>query len=114
MWRSSSRRDSKQASCAVKVLSAERTFWEKATILHAEFHRPADKPMPERFSRHYCDFYELIRKGVANQRRRSRNCWREWRAQEPVLQIFWAKYGEAVKGHAADRAAGTTIEGVAG
>ena len=54
----------KHGSCVIKVLSAERTFWEKATILHAEFHRPVDKPMPERFSRHYCDFYELIRKGV--------------------------------------------------
>ncbi|HYG33298.1 MAG TPA: nucleotidyl transferase AbiEii/AbiGii toxin family protein [Clostridia bacterium] len=52
-------------SCAVKVLSAERTFWEKATILHAEFHRPADKPFPERYSRHYYDFYELIRSGVS-------------------------------------------------
>jgi hypothetical protein len=52
-------------SCAVKVLSVERTFWEKATILHAEFHRPADKAMPERYSRHYCDFYELIHRGVS-------------------------------------------------
>ena len=49
----------------MKVLSAERTFWEKATILHAEFYRPADKPMPDRFSRHYADFHELVRKGVA-------------------------------------------------
>jgi hypothetical protein len=54
-----------ETRCAVKVLSVERTFWEKATILHAEFHRPADKAMPERFSRHYCDFHELIRKGVS-------------------------------------------------
>src|ERR1017187_9023976 len=54
-----------EASYAVKVLAVERTFWEKATILHAEFHRPADKPMPERFSRHYGDFYELIHKGVS-------------------------------------------------
>ena len=55
----------KQASCDVKVLAAERTFWEKATILHSEFHRPVEKPTPVRLSRHYCDFYELIRKGVA-------------------------------------------------
>ena len=55
----------RETSCAIKVLSVERTFWEKATILHAEFHRPADKAMPDRFSRHYCDFYELIHRGVA-------------------------------------------------
>jgi hypothetical protein len=44
----------REANCTLKVLSVERTFWEKATILHAEFHRPSDKAMPERFSRHYC------------------------------------------------------------
>jgi hypothetical protein len=41
--------------CEVVALEVERTFWEKATILHTEFHRPADKPMPDRFSRHYAD-----------------------------------------------------------
>ncbi len=40
---------------AVEVLLAKRTFWEKATILHAEFFRPVDKPFPERYSRHYYD-----------------------------------------------------------
>jgi hypothetical protein len=39
----------------VTSLLAKRTFWEKATILHAEYHRPADKPMPSRYSRHYFD-----------------------------------------------------------
>ncbi len=28
------------ASCRAQVLDAKRTFWEKATILHAESHRP--------------------------------------------------------------------------
>ncbi len=41
--------------CEVVALDVERSFWEKATILHAEYHRPADKPMPDRFSRHYVD-----------------------------------------------------------
>lgn len=40
---------------AVVALLAKRTFWEKATILHAEYHRPPDKPLPERYSRHYYD-----------------------------------------------------------
>ena len=30
--------------CEVVVLEVERSFWEKATILHTEYHRPADKP----------------------------------------------------------------------
>ena len=41
--------------CKVTALEIERTFWEKATILHAEYHRPLDKPMRDRFSRHYAD-----------------------------------------------------------
>lgn len=67
----------REASCTVKVLSVERTFWEKATILHAEFHRPPDKAMPERFSRHYSDLYDLIRKGVSSQLSRSWTYLRE-------------------------------------
>lgn len=48
-----------QASCAVKVISADRTFWEKATILHQEAHRPEDKPQPARHSRHYYDLFRM-------------------------------------------------------
>lgn len=41
--------------CEVVALDLYRAFWEKATILHAEHHRPADKPTPDRFARHYAD-----------------------------------------------------------
>jgi len=44
----------------VTVLSAQRTFWEKATALHAEAHRPADTPTPQHFSRHYYDLAMLL------------------------------------------------------
>lgn len=47
--------------CSVVALDAQRTFWEKATILHREHHRPADSPMPDRFSRHYADTAALAR-----------------------------------------------------
>lgn len=43
----------------VVALELERTFWEKATILHAEFHRPADRQMRDRHARHYADFAAL-------------------------------------------------------
>lgn len=46
-------------NCDVVALEIERTFWEKATILHAESHRPEDKPIPDRFSRHYADTVAL-------------------------------------------------------
>jgi hypothetical protein len=40
---------------AVVALLAKRTFWEKVTILHAEYYRPPEKALPERYSRHYYD-----------------------------------------------------------
>jgi len=43
----------------LRVLSVERTFWEKATILHAEAHRPSDQAMPGKYSRHYADLAAL-------------------------------------------------------
>ena len=45
--------------CDVVALEIERSFWEKATILHMEYHRPAGKPTPDRFSRHYADTASL-------------------------------------------------------
>ncbi len=52
-------------SCRVRTLAAERTFWEKATLLHAECHRPLDKLSPERLARHYYDLYRLSQQPVA-------------------------------------------------
>jgi hypothetical protein len=47
------------ARVPVVALEAERTFWEKATILHAEYHRHEGLPMRERYSRHYYDLAAL-------------------------------------------------------
>lgn len=53
------------SSVNVKVLKIERTFWEKATILH-QFHFQSD---PGRvalgFSRHYYDVYQLVERGYS-------------------------------------------------
>ena len=40
----------------VVAINPERTFWEKATILHAEHHKPEEKTMRNRLSR---DIYDL-------------------------------------------------------
>ena len=45
------------AECPVYAIDAERTFWEKATILHHEAHRPETTSVPARYSRHYYDLY---------------------------------------------------------
>lgn len=49
----------KQAETLICTILAERTFWEKATILHQEAHRGPDKPLPRHYSRHYYDLYRL-------------------------------------------------------
>ena len=41
----------------IRTASAERTFWEKVTILHHEANRPENLAMPVRYSRHYYDLY---------------------------------------------------------
>jgi hypothetical protein len=48
----------------VRVLAAERTFWEKACLLHEETFRPAEKPRKLRMARHYYDLWCLIRAGT--------------------------------------------------
>ena len=50
--------------CRVVAINAERTFWEKATILHKEFFRPEGSPVPERYSRHYYDMAMMGRSSV--------------------------------------------------
>jgi hypothetical protein len=52
--------------CEVVALELERSFWEKATILHVEHHRPADRETPDRFSRHYADTAALARHSIAD------------------------------------------------
>jgi hypothetical protein len=49
----------KQPGTAVRTIAVERTFWEKATILHQEAHRGDDRPLPARYSRHYYDLFRL-------------------------------------------------------
>jgi len=48
-----------QSKYNVKAILGERTFWEKATILHHEANRPEDSKLPLRYSRHYYDLAML-------------------------------------------------------
>jgi hypothetical protein len=51
--------------CELVALELERTFWEKATILHAEHHRDRAKTIRDRFSRHYSDMAALSSHAIA-------------------------------------------------
>ncbi len=52
--------------CAVRVINAERTFWDKAMILHREYHRLKNRSEISAFrcSRHYYDLAMLCQSWV--------------------------------------------------
>lgn len=54
----------REPQARVKVLAAERTFWEKATVLHTWYHAPAEKGFSDRQSRHYYDLVRLYENGI--------------------------------------------------
>jgi len=87
-------------SSNVKVLSAKRTFWEKATLLHAEYNRPDDKPLPSRLSRHYYDMAMLIKAEIINIESSPDIDLLEKVTEHKKIffQSSWAKYDEAKKG----------------
>jgi len=56
-----------KTSCTVKVLSPKRTFWEKATILHAENNINKPERVKERLSRHLYDLVMLYRSDIGKE-----------------------------------------------
>ena len=86
-------------SCWVTALELERSFWEKATILHAEFHRPAHLPTPSRYARHYFDMVKLLAHPKAAQFLADKGqCNRvvDWKSR--VFARGWARYDLARHG----------------
>ncbi|MGA3285095.1 MAG: nucleotidyl transferase AbiEii/AbiGii toxin family protein [Verrucomicrobiota bacterium] len=85
--------------CELVALELERTFWEKATILHAEHHRDRTKPIREHFSRHYSDMAALARHDVA-ERALARDDLRQrvanWKSR--FFAASWARYDLAKPG----------------
>lgn len=84
---------------SIKTLSAERTFWEKATILHAEFHRPGEKITAIRSSRHYYDLYQMHKKDVSLTALQQIDLLdRVAKHKSIFFRSSWAKYDEAKPG----------------
>lgn len=85
--------------CEVVALELRRTFWEKATILHAEYHRPADSPTPGRYARHYFDMARLLAQADASDYLADKaQCARvvDWKSR--VFSRGWARYDLACHG----------------
>jgi Nucleotidyl transferase AbiEii toxin, Type IV TA system len=85
--------------CDVVALEVERSFWEKATILHMEYHRPSEKPTPERFARHYADTAALAKHSTASKaidQHDLRTRVVGWKSQ--FFGSSWANYDQAKPG----------------
>lgn len=52
------------ADVSVKTLAVERTFWEKATILHMLYYMSEDKGLGDFMSRHFYDLAQLAQQDV--------------------------------------------------
>jgi hypothetical protein len=85
--------------CELVALELERTFWEKATILHAEHHRDSARPIRDRFSRHYSDMaalarHEVVERALADAELRQRVV--DWKSR--FFAASWARYDLAKPG----------------
>ena len=86
-------------TCAVQVLEAQRTFWEKATILHAEYHRPESTWTMGRLSRHYYDLAQLATSEIAERAIADIELLKRVATHKKVFfRSGWAKYDEARPG----------------
>jgi len=89
----------KVPTCQVDAITAERTFWEKATILHAEHHRPAEKSMLRRHSRHYYDVAMLAQSPIKDRALADQRLLEHVvRHKSTFFYSSWARYDLAVPG----------------
>jgi hypothetical protein len=88
-----------EMNAEIRVLNIERTFWEKATILHRYAHYPEDKTVPERQSRHFFDFYCLLNSEGKNKALDNTDLLEKVAAHKNLyFKAAWANYLSAKKG----------------
>ena len=85
--------------CKVRAIKAERTFWEKVTILHHEAHRPERNPQPSGYSRHYYDVSRMAQSPVKESALSDLGLLRSVVAfKDKFYHRGWARYDLAVPG----------------
>lgn len=83
----------------VRVLNAERTFWEKATILHQYAHLPENKQLPPRISRHFYDFFRLLNSPIKEKALQELSLLERVATHKSIyFASGWAHYETARKG----------------
>lgn len=89
----------RRATTSVRTVAPERTFWEKATILHHEANRPEGLVMPSRYSRHYYDLYQLSKTAVKDAAIAQPDMLSKVVAfKMKFYPRAWAKYNDALNG----------------
>lgn len=89
----------KQRETSILTVAPERTFWEKATILHHEANRPEHLEMPQRYSRHYYDLYRMSKTQVKEAAFERLDLLKK--VVDFKMKFYpraWARYPEAVPG----------------
>ncbi len=89
----------KEPRCSVVALAAQRTFWEKATLLHMWHHAPATKKFRDRQSRHYYDLVRLYEHELGKAAVRDTELLlKVARHKEVFFPAAWARYADAKPG----------------
>ncbi|MFA5240452.1 MAG: nucleotidyl transferase AbiEii/AbiGii toxin family protein [Phycisphaerae bacterium] len=84
---------------SVRVLAAERTFWEKATILHMLYYHPSEKTIQPRMSRHYYDIYAMADSPVYKRALENISLLKNVSEHKTLFfKTTWARYDEAKPG----------------
>jgi len=88
-----------EARVHVRVLTAARTFWEKATILHMLHHQPEDRKIAPRMSRHYYDVFQLSQGDIWEQALDAMDLLERVAVFKGIFfKAAWAKYDQARPG----------------
>lgn len=88
-----------RATTKVRAITAERTLWEKATLLHAIAHHGAARAKRAMPARHYYDVYRLWMAGVGRDAAQDQQLLRDVvRHKEIFFREPRACYAEAVTG----------------
>jgi predicted nucleotidyltransferase component of viral defense system len=88
-----------EPGCKVRVLAAERTFWEKVTLLHSWHHAPPHKKFGDRQSRHYYDVVRLYEHELGKAALKDVDLLlKVARHKELFFPAGWARYAEARPG----------------
>lgn len=84
---------------SVRVLAAERTFWEKATILHMIYNYQYGKNIPPRMSRHYYDLFAMIDNSIYEKSLKKIALLKDVSEHKSLFfKANWAHYEEAKPG----------------